>query len=252
MGSVLKPKRSDVKYVVSWQQQGASKIEEKALPESLTRRKDVKIVVSKERGLAKNRNTALKFATGDILLLADDDVEYEEGAFDLIKTCFDSSDSDILCFQAADREGNLLHNYSPYPFTYDKKPRGTYFSSIEIAMRRLPTLPRFDERFGIGSPLLGAGEEEVFLFEAHKAGLKISYLPLQIVRTNPDTTGTHYLSSPALWRTKGAVLYVMHGVLGAALRSAKDAFTRRGLRDRMAVLNEMFKGIRYIRTTQKP
>ena len=241
---ILQAQRPDVSYLVAWQH--TSPDDGRTLPPALQERHDVRVIHVQGGGLARNRNAALEAAQGNLLLIADDDVTYFDNSFDEIVQAFRTQDADIICFQALGQEGRLLKTYSAVAFDYANQPRGTYFTSFEIAMRRSPRLPRFDERFGLGAPYLGAGEEEVFLLQAHHAGLRVRYLPMTIVRTKSQTTGSRYPHEPVLWRTKGAVLCLKHGRLGATLRSLKDALTRRGLHNRLRVFHEMQQGIGYI------
>lgn len=61
-----------VRWIVSWQMTGDESPE---LPPEL-RRPDVLVDTTRERGLSRNRNNALRLATADICLIADDDVTY--------------------------------------------------------------------------------------------------------------------------------------------------------------------------------
>ena len=90
-------------------------------------------------------------------------------------------------------------------------------------LRRCASLPRFDERFGLGAEHLGCGEEELFLEQASRGGCRIVYTPQVIVTTRAATTGDRFWSDPKVRRAKGAVLCYMHGSLGATLRCLKFA-----------------------------
>ena len=246
--SMLLPVREDVKYLVSWQQTGTVRVE---LPAALTERGDVKVFQLEGRGLAANRNNALRNATGDILLLADDDATYRTEYFDRVLHNFDKYPlADFICFRAVDREGQLLKEYPAEPYRYAERPKSTYISSIEIAFRRKPSLPFFDERFGLGSKYLACGEEEVFLHTAYKQGLKIIFVPETIVETDPNTTGKRFLTFAATRRAKGAVLCYLYGAASASLRATKYVMAYPGLTlaQRMHFLRDMAAGIRFIQT----
>lgn len=237
---------ANVKYLISWQQTGTVKV---TLPEALEGRDDVRVVTLEGRGLSANRNHALKHATGDILLLSDDDCRYTPEYFERVLHNFVKYPlADFICFRCVDRKGNFIKRYATRPFTYAKRPRGAYFSSIEIAFRRKTSLPFFDERFGLGSRFLACGEEEIFLFSAWKKGLKIIFVPETIVETDANTTGARFLTYGAVRRSKGAVLCYMYGPLSARLRSIKYImYLDADIDSKKLFFHDMMMGIRYIK-----
>lgn len=242
---ILLPQRSDVNYLVSMQYTDEKYLELLDAPE--LHRTDVTLTTLAGRGLSRNRNHAFRHASGDVMLLADDDVRYENHYFDRILSRFKTDATlDVACFQALGPDGVPVRKYAPHGFDYARQPRGTYFCSWEIAVARRQGLPCFDERFGLGSPFLASGEEEVFLFDAYRRGFHIEYFPEVVVRTCPDTTGTHFDTDAAVQRSKGAVLCMMHGAAGAFARCLKYAVTHPALPHRLAALREMGRGILYV------
>jgi len=134
-----------------------------------------------ERGLSKSRNMALEHATGNICVLADDDLEYIENYSDLIIEQFNlHPEADIITFQIEGIEKKFKN--------YHKKSKKLNYltsmkiSSVEIAFR-LEKIKKsdikFDEEFGAGSKYI-MGEENLFLANCIKNGLKIVYVPLKI------------------------------------------------------------------------
>lgn len=243
--AVLLPPRGNVRYLVSLQYTDATVLESLAVP--ALHRPDVTVVKMEGKGLARNRNNALRYATGDVLLIADSDVHYETAYFDRILSHFAADTTlDIACFQALATDGRLLRSYSNRSFTYNRQPRGTSFSSVEIAMARRAGLPRFDERFGLGSDYLACGEEEVFLYDAYRKGLHIHYFPEVVVQTPRATTGNRFATDKAVQRSKGAVLCMLHGAGGAFARCLKFALTVPRLPHRLDAMREMARGIFYV------
>jgi glycosyltransferase involved in cell wall biosynthesis len=242
---ILLPQRKDVRYLVSMQYTDEKYLRLLDVPE--LHRTDVTLTTLAGRGLSRNRNHAFRHATGDVMLLADDDVRYENDYFDRILSHFEADTTlDIACFQALGPDGAPVRNYAPRSFDYAQQPRGSYFCSWEIAVARRKGLPRFDERFGLGSDFLASGEEEVFLFDAYRCGFHIQYFPDVVVRTDPDTTGTRFDTDAAVQRSKGAVLCMMHGPVGAFARCLKVAVKRPSLPHRLDALREMGRGILYV------
>lgn len=237
-----------VVYLISWQH---SRDASHSVPIDYVERADVRIVECEGRGLAKNRNHALRYAQGDVCLFSDDDTRYCPEYFERIKHAFTASpDADIISFQAVNREHVPIKPYPRKPFDYARTPRGMYYSSVELAFRRHTQLPRFDERFGIGSPHLGCGEEEVWLHEAYRRGLHIIYSPVVVVETDSNTSGQRFATDQRIRRAKGAVLYMMHGYLSALLRCFKYAITQQGI-SFLVAWKDMLWGIHYIKNESK-
>ena len=241
-----------VTYLISWQQSH----EGLCLPENFTPREDVRLLTCKGQGLSANRNFALEHARGDYLLIADDDEHFEISHFVRAKEAFaQHPQTDIFLLQALTPEGQPFKpNYPAQPFNYAHRPLGYYPSSCEIALRRKTTSwLRLDIRFGLGSSHLACGEEEVFLHEAYRRGLRIEYHPIPVATVPPGTTGSRFRESEAVRRSKGAVLTIMHGAPSAALRCLKFALTLRhcSLRERCRYLADMWQGILYIKKEPK-
>ena len=248
---VLLPPMEGVSYVVVWQRNG---IGSDALPAELKEREDVSIVEDNGKGLARSRNIALENATADLLVITDDDNRYDTAAIELIRNAFEKHPTaGLIQFQALTMEGKPLRNYPAFPYTYETRPRGTYFCSVELVMRRKANLPRFDERFGLGAEL-GCGEEEVFVHEAVKRGVKMIYVPQPLVRTDGATTGGRFLTDAAVQRAKGAVLCILHGKVGAWLRLCSQVMQLHGIawEKRKEIAHNMCLGIQKVAKAGKP
>lgn len=248
---VLLPPVEGVSYVVVWQRNG---IGSDALPAELKEREDVSIVEDNGKGLARSRNIALENATADLLVITDDDNRYDTAAIELIRNAFEKHPTaGLIQFQALTMEGKPLRNYPAFPYAYETRPRGTYFCSVELVMRRKANLPRFDERFGLGAEL-GCGEEEVFVHEAVKRGVKMIYVPQPLVRTDGATTGGRFLTDAAVQRAKGAVLCILHGKVGAWLRLCSQVMQLRGIawEKRKEIAHNMCLGIQKVAKAGKP
>lgn len=238
--AMLLPERADVRYIVSVQHTIPQSLIN--VPAPLAYRQDVKIVFLEGKGLSRNRNNALRTSDADICLIADDDNLYTPQCIDTILEAWrQNPDADIITFQAETYQGEPLH---PYP--------APYICSQEITLRRESVLSRnvlFDERFGLGSQLLCAGEEDVFIHDARKAGLNVKYVPQVIVRTDKFTTGSKFLTDRCMQITKGAAFRHLFGVPGAVWRSFKEAgwylFHKRS--NPFPILFNMLKGIWILR-----
>jgi glycosyltransferase involved in cell wall biosynthesis len=154
------------------------------LPVNL-QREDVKVVRLKDKGLTKNRNNALRHATADILVIADDDISLHPAYPHHVRAAFKKHpEIDVICFQIRTPEGSPA--YKKYPLMEQHLTRLEELkavSSIEIAFRRKSVHEKniwFDERFGLGASA-NCGEEFLFLAECLHKGLKILFFPAFIV-----------------------------------------------------------------------
>ena len=201
------PEVDGVRYVVSWQ---ISEDRSSLMVPRALRRRDVSIFVSDTEGLSRNRNAALRNSYADICLIADDDLNYTAARLNSVMAVFESDTSlDIAAFmydggeteKVYPRDECDLHNVC----------KGWYLTSFELAFRRkrIGEL-RFNELFGLGAPVLEAGEENLFLFSALKRGLKGRFFPIVITRHNGPTTGVRRVAEPGVLMSKGAYMYVAH------------------------------------------
>lgn len=242
---------SSVSYLISWQQ-SADNVRNIPIPEELTQRNDVKIITLKGKGLSANRNNAIKNATGDILLLSDDDTRYNETYLNtIIKSFQEFPQADIITFRGVNYHGELIRSYSDTPYEYKQRPRFSYVCSWEIAFRNLSNIPLFDTRFGLGAEFLCCGEEEVFIHQASLKGLTILYIPRTIVSTNDNTTGKQFFTNERVRYSKGAVMMLFHGFLLGSLKCLKCALSasKFNMKRMYIFFRDMYKGMIYIRKT---
>lgn len=244
--ALLLTEREDVCYVVSFQYTANFFLE--MVPEVLKQRADVTILPLPSTGLSANRNNALRHCMTELAIIADDDLRYtDEQLTRVIRYFANHSEVDVACFQAYDEEGQPMKDYATRSFSYAERPAGTYFSSWEIAFRVDAPLPPFDTRFGLGAQYLSCGEEEVFIHQAHHLGARVQYVPEQICTVSVrETTGARFLLDTKVRRSKGAVLYMMHGVIGALLRMTKFILMLPRVHSRWRFWKDMLDGMRYI------
>lgn len=144
-----------------------------------------RMIFSQQRGLSKSRNLALRNSDADIVLFADDDEKFEDDAEKSVVTAFRELNADIIAFDVYNYEKGLKKEIHKLHLLETLK-----ISSVQIACKRgsLETAGiRFDENLGAGTPN-GAGEENKFLWDAYKAGLKIYYYPAYIASLNTDNS----------------------------------------------------------------
>lgn len=253
---LLMPPMPEVKYLISWQHSESMSCSDEnsklltSLLESWNQRGDISLVEIDGRGLSRNRNHALRHATGDFLVIADDDCRYTQDCIQIIHRTFEKHpDAAAIQFQGYTLEGKQQRKYANYSYEYKQRPKFSYVISWELVLNRKAQLPFFDERFGLGTDLC-CGEEELFVHQISESGQKIFYEPYKLVTTPEDTTGTHFADSVSVQRAKGGVLSLMHGSFGAMLRCLKFAlfYPKVSFSTKASFMIEMFKGIVYVHT----
>lgn len=129
---------------------------------------NIRVINSFEKGLSKSRNLALENALGKILVLADDDVVYQEG-FDstIIKAYNQFPKAAAIRFCAVKTNGDLIKKYPERSKANLNVVDILNTSSIEMTFNADildQSKIRFDENFGLGG-IFEMGEEAVFLFD---------------------------------------------------------------------------------------
>ena len=134
------------------------------------------IISTTERGLSRSRNMAIDNATGDICLICDDDEVLEDDYASIIVNAFEKyPQADVITF--------IVH--TPRRCSYPTKGKKIGYigamkrNSWEIAFRRESIIKNnihFDVNMGSGTGN-GAGEENKFLFDCLKKGLRIRLVP---------------------------------------------------------------------------
>ena len=235
-----------VSYLISWQHSENYKIPE--TPLSLIR-DDVKIVTLKGKGLSRNRNNALRHASGDICLIADDDCSYKPEYFSQIISVYSNDDTlDFATFR-------MKHSYEGkhYPsHSFDLKhfEKGYFITSFELSFRRkaIQNKFHFNELFGLGAPVLQSGEENIFAHELITAGINGRYFPIVVVEHDHPTTSSSRVANKGVIMAEGAYIYIAYKwtwTLRLILKAHRlNKVNHLGLFNN---LSHLIKGIIYIR-----
>lgn len=189
------PRVDGVRYVVSWQQH-----EDAPIPQSIGDRDDIEIHRFDQKGLSRNRNNAISNCRGDIILFADDDVEYTPEGFSIVKNVFENNpEVDVATFKSST---DSARKYPESKTVITKKlPTGYYVCSIEIALRRSTAGDlRCHPELGLGAPKLQSGEDEMLFRTAIRRGLHCTFFPEIICRHPAPSTG----SRPSAGSLRGA------------------------------------------------
>ena len=254
---VLLPTEKDVEYIIVWQQ---DKVTGLAIPQPLTERADVLVDLMQGHGLCRSRNRALERALGllknpleeVVMVIADDDERFEPKIFATLRDVYGQHpkmDVALLRLRSS-RDGSDLKPYPDRWTAYRHRPRTYYPSSLEMTVRSrvFTTGIRFDERFGLGSEALCAGEEDVFLEEVQRRNLCTMIAPVYLATTDGATTGRNLLDTKVL-RSKGAVYGYRLSMPMAFLRSLREAASlsvRNGV-SLFKLFRQLWWGVKYVK-----
>lgn len=171
--------------------------------------KNIKWINTRDRGLSKSRNLALKHSSAEFCVLADDDLVYVDNYEELIGNEFAKSDADILTFQVEGIE-KKFKDYSSKPKIINLLS-SLKLSSVEIAFRRQSIMDagiKFDEHFGSGS-VIPMGEENIFIYDCLKKNLKIQYVPVKIADLHIGESSWFKGFDGKYLENRGAIFYRM-------------------------------------------
>ncbi len=168
---------------------------------------NVRIINSFEKDLSKSRNLALENAAGKILLIADDDVIYQEGFSTKIINVYNQfPDAAAINFCAVKSDGSLMKEYPKHSKTNLNAFDIFNTSSIEMTLNKAildKTKIRFDENFGLGA-MFEMGEEAIFLFDLKSKKQQLVFEPEVIVK-HPELTSSSKKNIEEKYYIQGAL-----------------------------------------------
>lgn len=247
----LHPRIEGVQYLISWQTPGNESMIQ--VPDNL-KREDIWIVTHKSRGLCRNRNFAIANSHAPVVLIGDDDVDYSyEGILEFLECLKKNPETDIFLLRYLNNE-SFVKPYPEYPTPYREAPRGYYATSFEIAFRRrvIEELGiRFNEKLGLGNPVLKCGEEDVFLYDAMKKGASAMIYPITIGSHDQPTTGERDATEDYFIMTHAAVMkHIMPWTWCPRLLVHAIRHQNQGKGKATSYLRLCLAGIRYARREQ--
>ncbi len=143
--------------------------------------KNENVITKNEKGLSKSRNNVINNANEKIVLLADDDVIYNnEYKKIMLKYWNKYNDADIICFYIESK--NKKRKIKKIRNQKVNWINAMKVQSVEISFKKESILKNqlyFNENFGIGTSL-NRGEEQIFLYEALRKKLKVLFINKKI------------------------------------------------------------------------
>lgn len=171
----------------------------------------VKCISYEGKGLSKSRNIALQQATADIVVVADDDVQYVDDVVAIIDTAYQTyQEADMICF-IVERTGTPTPKKFRTTSSEENYLSILKVSSVEITFKRSAIEEKgllFNELIGAGEALY-CGEESAFLYAALRAGLTVRYVPIKIGTTDMSTSTWFSSYNQQYFESKGAAFYAM-------------------------------------------
>lgn len=168
----------------------------------------IRVFNCQERGLSKSRNRAIKESKADICIIADDDMTYVDNYEKIISNRYlENKKADILAFYVEDSESKKKMK---------KKSRIKYLNSmklrsVQLTFRREKICTQnilFDNEFGTGTDNY-MGEENIFLFDCLRKGIKIYYIPNTIAKLNDSESTWFEGYNRKYFNVKGKAYYRM-------------------------------------------
>ena len=146
----------------------------------------VKFISFNERGVGLSRNTALMRADADIVLFADDDMEYINDYENIILNAFkDNKKADAILFNVESTGGDRSNTQHKSNGRI-RKWNSLKYGAVNIAIR-LDSVQKkrlsFSLLFGGGAPY-SAGEDSLFIFDCLNSGLRLYRNSTSIGRTD--------------------------------------------------------------------
>ncbi|MGC1630686.1 MAG: glycosyltransferase family A protein [Gelidibacter sp.] len=174
---------------------------------------NLKVINCFEFGVPKSRNLAIKNATGDLCLMADDDVVYERNMGQVIVEAYQKHpEAAMISFEAVNEHRESYAMYESVELHTKNSLRNIY--TWVISFKRNIYLQHdiyYSPFFGFGSPFQGS-EEYVFLRRAYDKGLSMFHCSKTIVMHLEESSGRH-MGSDNIVFAKSAESYRFRGVL---------------------------------------
>lgn len=169
------------------------------------------------RGIGLSRNTALFYATADIVLFADDDVIYSNGyAETIISSFINDKKADVICFNI-----NLINSVKNFGYRNNKKNSRLYlfnsmrYGACRIAVRRKVVLKNrisFSLLFGGGAEFC-SGEDSLFIRDCYRSKMKL-FANTYILGQVDDSQSSWYTGiQDKFFIDRGILLYTAFPIL---------------------------------------
>ncbi len=172
----------------------------------------IKIIYTKERGLSRSRNMAIKFASADVVGIADDDLFY-----------YNNFDKEIINYYQKNQKADIvIFNMDDCYKCFSNKEKKCNFLSLSGYKSMQLTFKlnsiknngiQYNIIFGTGSDYYQSGEENIFLADSYRKKLKIYYSPSKILKRDISESSWFHGYDESFIRSRGAIYYAMSSFL---------------------------------------
>jgi glycosyltransferase involved in cell wall biosynthesis len=171
-----------------------------------------------ERGLSKSRNRAIGNSNADICVIADDDMYYQEDYERTVLSGYEKyPDADVIAFVVDYEDASLRKR------PLQEGRLGLFgsmkLSSVQLTFKRKSVQDKFiqfNEDFGAGAKYY-MGEENIFLADCLRSGLKIYYMPVKIATLRVSQSSWFDGFNEYNFNVKGLVYYEISKLLSPFL-----------------------------------
>lgn len=205
----------------------------------------IRMISTTERGLSRSRNMAIRNAAGDICMLSDDDEQFVNGYEQIITETFRLlPDADVIAFDVQNKVTRLKPRVQRLKYLNCLK-----IASYQIAFRRSSVMQKqisFDPLMGAGSGN-GCGEENKFLWDCLRNGLKIYYHPATIASVDSKSSTWFFGYDREFFYQRGGATRHMMGAVPSIFYGIYYLIRKRGLYSATIstgqAATELFRGI---------
>lgn len=203
-------------------------------------------VHSRDRGVGKSRNLAVRLSDADIIEFADDDMIFVKDHEAIVSEEFSAHpEADLIVFslESLNPERPLLKIHQ---FSRIGKRKAMKYGCARIAVRREKLSDSrilFSEYFG-GGAKYGSGEDTIFLTDCLKAGLRLYESPRKVADVRQDTSTWFKGYNEKYYRDKGALFAAVFPVNCYAYAGLTALKRKDGRLGRIRVFKLYTEGIR--------
>ncbi len=174
-------------------------------------RSNIKVINSFGRGSPASRNLAIRNATADVCLMADDDIIYQPYLKQHIEAVYSKHpEAAMISFQAINERGQAFADYHNEGL-HDKKSLKKIYTIVISFKREIFEEHQvyFNHYFGVGSVFKGE-TEYAFLRNAYDKGLKMIHVSTIIVQ-HPDENSGRFMGSDNALFARAALTHRFYG-----------------------------------------